>query len=71
MKLNNIPQNPNNWFRKWVEDSNRHFFIEDIPDNKYMERCLMPQVTKEIENENHNEISPQKCQNGYYQKDDR
>ena len=55
---------------RWTEDVNRHFSKEDVQmANKHIQRCSILLVIGAKQIKSHNEISPQICQNGYYQKD--
>ena len=54
---------------KWAEDLNRHFFQRrHIDDQQTHEKMLNITNHQGNTNQNHNEILPHTCQNGYHQK---
>ena len=47
---------------------NRHFFQRHTDDQQTREKMLNITNHEENANQNHNEIAPHTCQNGFYQK---
>ena len=56
--------------KKWAEELNRHFLQRGNADGQQAHEN-MPNIAKYQgnANQNHNEISPHTCQNGYHQKE--
>ena len=60
---------PNNLIKKWAEDLNRQFFQRRHTDGQQRHEKMLNIVNDQRNaNQNHSEVSPHICQNGYHQK---
>ena len=61
----------NNWcWENWAEELTRHFFRRGNADGQQaLEKMLNVTNHRGNANQNHNELSPHTCQNGYHQND--
>ena len=57
----------NNSIRKWAKELNGHVFQRKYTSDQQVHKVLLNHQRNV--NQNHNEISPHICQNGYCQKD--
>ena len=60
---------PNNPIKKWAQDLNTHLFQRrHMSGQKAHEKTLSITNHQRNANQNHSEIAPCMCQNGYHQK---
>ena len=56
--------------KKWTKNMNRHLSKEDVQINSQQIHEKVLNITNQGNaNQNHKEILPHTCENGYYQKD--